>query len=112
VFGALGLYPEVPGVGLLAIGSPLFPRVSLHLPGGRLLISGPNASPQHPYVQGLRVDGQPYTKPWIAYCELADGARLDYRLGSQPNPEWGGDAGAAPPSFDASTPFPSSACAF
>ena len=24
VFGALGLYPEVPGVGLLAIGSPLF----------------------------------------------------------------------------------------
>ena len=25
VFGALGIYPEVPGVGLLAIGSPLFP---------------------------------------------------------------------------------------
>ena len=26
VFGALGLYPEVPGVGVLALGSPLFGR--------------------------------------------------------------------------------------
>ena len=32
VFGALGLYPEVPGVGLLAIGSPLFGRASIALP--------------------------------------------------------------------------------
>ena len=32
VFGALGLYPEVPGVGLLAIGSPLFPRAVISLP--------------------------------------------------------------------------------
>ena len=32
VFGALGLYPEVPGVGLLAIGSPLFERASIALP--------------------------------------------------------------------------------
>ena len=29
VFGALGLYPEVPGVGLLAIGSPLFGRAAI-----------------------------------------------------------------------------------
>jgi predicted alpha-1,2-mannosidase len=112
LFGALGLYPEVPGVGLLAIGSPLFPRVSLRLPGGRLVISGHNAAPRHPYVQGLRLNGQPYAKPWIPYCELAGGARLDYRLGSQPNAGWGSDSGSAPPSFDASTPFPSSPCAF
>ena len=31
VFGALGLYPEVPGVGLLAIGSPLFERAAIRL---------------------------------------------------------------------------------
>jgi predicted alpha-1,2-mannosidase len=112
LFGALGLYPEVPGVGLLAVGSPLFPRASLRLHGGRLVISGHNASPEHPYVQDLRLNGQPYTRPWIPYCELAGGARLDYRLGSQPNPGWGSDPGVAPPSFDASTPFPSSPCAF
>ena len=34
VFGALGLYPEVPGVGLLAIGSPLFRHATVRLQGG------------------------------------------------------------------------------
>ena len=37
VFGALGLYPEVPGVGLLAIGSPLFGRASIAMPNHRRL---------------------------------------------------------------------------
>ena len=37
VFGALGLYPEVPGVGLLAIGSPLFGHASVALAHGRRL---------------------------------------------------------------------------
>jgi putative alpha-1,2-mannosidase len=32
VFGALGLYPEVPGVGVLAVSSPLFPRTVISLP--------------------------------------------------------------------------------
>ena len=32
VFGALGLYPAVPGVGLLALGSPLFARARIALP--------------------------------------------------------------------------------
>ena len=35
VFGALGLYPEVPGVGVLAIGSPLFARTEIRLPHRR-----------------------------------------------------------------------------
>ena len=36
VFGALGLYPEVPGVGVLAIGSPLFGRRRAIAHGRRL----------------------------------------------------------------------------
>src|SRR4029077_10133277 len=37
VFGALGLYPEVPGVDVLAIGSPLFRQATVRLAGGRKL---------------------------------------------------------------------------
>src|SRR6266480_4944740 len=33
VFGALGIYPAVPGTGVLALGSPLFPKATLHLAG-------------------------------------------------------------------------------
>ncbi len=35
IFGALGMYPELPGSDILLVGSPLFPKAVLHLPGGR-----------------------------------------------------------------------------
>ena len=34
VLGALGMYPAVPGTDVLALGSPLFPRVTVRLPRG------------------------------------------------------------------------------
>ncbi len=39
VFGALGLYPAVPGSDVLALASPLFPETVIHLAGGDLSIS-------------------------------------------------------------------------
>ena len=38
LFGALGMYPELPGSDVLVCGSPLFPKVVLHLPGGDVTI--------------------------------------------------------------------------
>ncbi|HMC05976.1 MAG TPA: glycoside hydrolase family 92 protein, partial [Solirubrobacterales bacterium] len=112
VFGALGLYPEVPGAGLLAIGSPLFRHTTLHLQHGNVVLDAAGAAPKHPYVHRMRFKGAPYEKPWISYCSLAHGARIHYRLGGRPNPGWGAGAGAVPPSFPAATPFPSDPCAF
>jgi predicted alpha-1,2-mannosidase len=108
VFAALGLYPAVPGVGILAIGSPLFARASVALPHGRRLRIDANSGA--PYISGLRVDGKSYGRPWITYCELADGARLGFRLGSRPNRRWGSSAAAAPPSFDPGRRMPGSPC--
>lgn len=108
VFGALGLYPEVPGVGLLAIGSPLFKRAVIRLPHRRraLII----ASGHGPYVQALRFDGHRYTKPWTTYCALARGATLSFRLGPRPDRRWGAAPAAAPPSFGPQRRMPRSAC--
>ena len=50
VFGALGMYPAVPGTDVLALGSPLFPRVTVRLPRGTLRIEAPRAAPGRPYV--------------------------------------------------------------
>ena len=109
VFGALGLYPEVPGVGVLAIGSPLFERATIRLPHRRrALILGAGRGP---YVQSLRLDGRAYGKPWTTYCALARGATLSFRLGRQPNRRWGASVGAAPPSFGPQRPMPKGDCA-
>jgi predicted alpha-1,2-mannosidase len=108
VFGALGLYPEVPGVGVLAISSPLFERTEIRLPHRRralLLASG-----RGPYIHSLRLDGRAYAKPWTTYCALARGATLSFRLGLRPNRSWGDSAAAMPPSFGPQRPMPRSAC--
>jgi predicted alpha-1,2-mannosidase len=97
VFGALGLYPEVPGVGVLAIGSPLFSRAEIRLPHRRrALILGHGRGP---YVHSLRLDGHSHAQPWTTYCALARGATLSFQLGPRPDRRWGAAAAAAPPSF-------------
>lgn len=108
VFGALGLYPEVPGVGVLAIGSPLFARAEIRLPQRRrALILGRGHGP---YVQSLRLNGRPHGKPWTTYCALAGGATLDFQLGPRPNRRWGAAASAAPPSYGPGSPMPKGPC--
>ncbi len=109
VFGALGLYPAVPGVGLLAIGSPLFRRAEIRLPRRRRALI--LARGRGPYVHSLRLDGRAHGRPWTTYCELARGATLSFRLGRRPDRRWGASAAAVPPSFGPHHSMPESACA-
>ena len=131
VFGALGLYPEVPGVGVLAIGSPLFARAEIRLPHRRRALilaaarevtttgAGKSASPgalaqpaAAPYIQSLRLDGHAYAKPWTTYCALARGATLSFQpRAAARTAAWGAAAAAAPPSFGPRRPMPRSDCA-
>jgi predicted alpha-1,2-mannosidase len=115
VLGALGLYPEVPGVGVLAIGSPLFQRAIVRLASDRKLrIVAAAGSPaplrRAPYIQRMRFNGHPYGRPWTTYCALARGATLTHRLGARPNPAWGNSAAALPPSFGPERPMPENRC--
>ncbi|MGB7587588.1 MAG: GH92 family glycosyl hydrolase [Solirubrobacterales bacterium] len=134
VFGALGLYPEVPGVGLLAIGSPLFARATIAMPhhrravilttaykfekrrpaGGHRKRTAPRkiALPPAaaPYIRSMRLDGRLYDRPWVTYCTLARGGRLAFELGPNGNPAWGSAAAAEPPSFGPQRPMPKDPC--
>jgi predicted alpha-1,2-mannosidase len=125
VFGALGLYPAVPGVGLLALGSPLFAHTSIALSHHRrLTISADGAvagrgkqrrertlSPaRSPYIDSLQLDGHRYSRPWITWCDLSRSARLDFKLASHPNRRWGSSRAAAPPSFGPGRAMPKDAC--
>jgi predicted alpha-1,2-mannosidase len=108
VFGALGLYPEVPGVGVLAISSPLFRRAEIRLPHRRravLTTSGPGA-----YIHSLRLDGRPLGRPWTTYCALSRGASLSFELGRRPDRSWG--AGAVPPSYGPQSRMPTGPCGY
>ena len=134
VFGALGLYPEVPGVGLLAIGSPLFARAEIRLPAPqRALITAtaftfkkpkPAKGKKHragevrkvasarppPLHTGVRLDGHAYGQPWTTYCALARGATLAFQLGPQPQPPLGRLRRRCAASFGPHRAMPKSAC--
>jgi len=101
VLSALGLYPEIPGVGGLVVGSPVFPRASLRLESGKTIeIIGENAAADRPYIQAVRLNGRLWPSPWIPWSALASGGRLAFELGPQPA-AWGESPEQAPPSFDA-----------
>jgi predicted alpha-1,2-mannosidase len=126
VFSALGIYPSVPGVGLLALGSPLFGHASVALPHHRRLAISAEAQETRghgkgrhtialnptraPYIDGLRMNGHRYSRPWTTWCALAHGGRLAFQLAPRPNRRWGSSAAAAAPSFGPGRAMPKDAC--
>ncbi|MFJ9715672.1 GH92 family glycosyl hydrolase [Streptomyces sp. NPDC101213] len=99
LFSALGFYPLVMGGGEYAVGSPLFTKATVHLENGKdLVIRAPRNSARNVYVQGLRVDGRPWTSTSLPHSLLAKGAVLDFDMGPRPS-AWGSGKGAAPVSI-------------
>jgi putative alpha-1,2-mannosidase len=101
VWSAIGLFPQIPGVAGLVVGSPQFSSITVNMANGNVLqINAPEASDDNRYVQSLALNGQDYNSPWITWDSVSGGATLDFSLGSSPNMDWGSDPVAAPPSFD------------
>ncbi len=78
ILGAMGFYSLCPGKAEYVLGSPLFDRVTLHLPSGTTVIEAHGQSPSAVYVGKLLVDGKPHTEPTIAHEDIARGARLTF----------------------------------
>ncbi|SFQ54728.1 alpha-1,2-mannosidase, putative [Amycolatopsis arida] len=89
VLSALGLYPLRVGSPEYVVGSPLFTRATVHLPGeNELVISAPNNGPRNIYVQGLRVNGTPHTSVTLPHSAIASGGLLEFDMGPEPS-AWG-----------------------
>jgi predicted alpha-1,2-mannosidase len=102
VWSAMGLYPMCPPHLVYPIGSPLFDRVTMHLPdfkyGGKdFVIEANNVSDANMYIQSATLNGVPYDKPWISFWEIAGGSTLTLEMGPEPS-TWGSALENAPPS--------------
>ena len=102
IFGALGMYPELPGSDVLVLTSPMFAEAVLHLAQGDVVIKGEGAGKDAPYVRGLTVNGKKWDKPWIRFSEIVNGGILDFKLSSTADKNWGSAPEAAPPSYNGS----------
>jgi len=96
VFAAIGLYPEIPGVGGFSINSSMFPYIKVHLKHGDLTILG--GSEKNDYIKSMKLNGRPYKSTWIDWEDVENGGTIQYKLSNKPNVKWGTEI--IPPSFE------------
>ena len=101
VFSAMGFYPVTPAVGEYAIGSPLFRRMRLAMPGGKALsIEADNNGPDNVYIQSVTLNGRTIDKTFLTREALQAGGTLRFMMGAKPS-RWGSAPSAAPFSMSA-----------
>ena len=100
VLSALGFYTVEPGSPVYVIGSPLFEEARVNMGGGKeLVIEAQGNSDVNMYIQSASLNGKPLNKPWFTHEEIAKGAKLVFKMGPRPNPNWGSAPDASPPSM-------------
>lgn len=98
VWNALGMYPAVPGVSGVVLGTPMFPHATLKFSGGRTLDI--SRSGLGIYVNDVRVNGIEYATDWLPIAKIHPGlTRLEFRMQPQPNTTRGTKPQDRPPSF-------------
>jgi len=97
VFSALGFYPVCPGSDHYAIGSPIFPKATIHLENGHsFTVQTLNNSDENVYIQHAKLNGELFTRSFLRYEDIANGGVLEITMGSTPNKEWGTAEGDYP----------------
>jgi predicted alpha-1,2-mannosidase len=85
LFGAMGFYPLCPGKAEYVPGSPLFDRVTLHLPDGRkTVIEARGQSRSAVYVSRLLLGGEPHPLTTIPHDSIVRGTRLTFFMQTEP----------------------------
>ncbi|MEX2554663.1 MAG: GH92 family glycosyl hydrolase [Actinomycetota bacterium] len=100
VWSALGFYPTIAGAPVYTIGSPLFPRATIRLPGGAFTVEAPGTSLLGKYVHGATLNGAPLDRTWFTHDSFTPGGSARFEMGVTANKGWGSTT--TPPSMSTS----------
>ena len=90
VMSSLGFYPENPSNGVYVLGSPLFDKAVIHLPGNKdFTVDVVGNSPTNIYIQAIELNGHKSNKSYILHSDIVKGGRLKIYMGAQPSPDFG-----------------------
>jgi putative alpha-1,2-mannosidase len=87
----MGFYPVCPGDGKYVIGSPLFPKITLHLPAPynkTVTIIAEGVANGNKYIKSLAMDGKPISKPYINHSDFVSCDTLIFKMSPTPT-DWG-----------------------
>ena len=78
VFSSMGFYPVCPVGGEYAIGTPLFRRVTIHLPDGKCFtVNAHKKKPNNFYIRSMQLNGKPYKSYMLRHADITAGGTLD-----------------------------------
>ena len=81
VWSALGMYPVCPASGEYALGSPLFERTVVRMPGGAtLVVSAPGVSAARRYVRRVTLAGRAVDGNFVKSADLRKGGELAFEM--------------------------------
>lgn len=91
---AMGLYQVCPGDPVYQLTAPIFEEVKINLnekiySGKSFLIKAKNLSKDNIYIQSATLNGKPLNRAWISHGEIAQGGKLVFEMGKQPDKMWG-----------------------
>lgn len=90
VLSAMGFYQVTPGIPVYTLTSPLFEKVSINLPNGKVFtVVAKGASRTNKYIHQARLNGEALTTPFITHEQIMSGATLELVLSELPDKEWG-----------------------
>ena len=91
VFSMLGFYPVTPGLAEYQLGSPVFDKATVKLPGGgAFTIIARGASQGAKYWTSAAVGGKPLVGTALSHADVAAGKTLEFTMSRRPNDTNGG----------------------
>ena len=80
ILSALGLYEVEPASGRYWFGSPIIDKAELSVEGGTFTIEVIGNSEESPYIKSIKLNGFPYTLPYIEHADIARGGVLTIEM--------------------------------
>ncbi len=89
ILNAMGFYQPCPGNPTWSIGRPVFDKVVINLPNGKIFeISTIGQKRQNKYIQSVTLNGKPLNKPFFAHKDIMNGGKMIITMSSRPT-KWG-----------------------
>ena len=98
VWSAMGMFPVLPGVSGVVIGSPAFSDIVITPEGEReIRIVAPGAE-KNIYVEDLRMGNERWDRTWVSLDTLRDASQMTFTMSEEPE-AWGSAERSTPPSL-------------
>ena len=81
ILSSLGFYQAEPASKRFWFGSPIFDSAEIDVPGGVFRVIAKGNGPDAPYIESVKLNGEPYDRLWIDYDDIMKGGTLEFTMG-------------------------------